>query len=636
MPRLLLIGWDAADWSILTPLLDTGRLPNLDRLLQRGVMGNLASLQPCLTPMLWTSIATGCTADAHGVLGFVEPRPDGLGVIPCGRRNWRRKALWNILAEHGFRCSVVAWPVSHPAETGPGFFVSERLHDFAPGSVHPAHLETTVAGLRLSASELTPSDIAFLVRDPAAIHPQDPRPWQLAQLFAACATVHAAATSLAESEPWDFFAVYYETLDRAGHDFMQYRAPRMPHVSEPDAHHYGDVMNSFYEFHDAMLGRWMELAGPDTYLLLVSDHGFQTGAARPVQASHQGVIAAEGAEWHRMMGVFVLAGPGIKQDERVYGATLLDIAPTVLHLMGLPTAQDLPGRVLNGVLECPGPIGVIASWESPETAPAPLEVPRDGEAHAASLRSLVDLGYLAPEAIRGVEAAQLAEREALFNLASVHQHHGRNEQALDHIQRLCQLAPFTARYEISRLTVLSALSRHATVLEHVANLETHGYGHRAMHLFAAVALAGLGRDAEAEARFQAAVAADPGNAAVHQVLGDYHANRGRPDRAVASYQEAVVLDRDNARAHAGLAAAYLERNDYDSAAQSALASLQSVFFNPIAHFRLGQPEDAVNAFLHAVDQSPAFGEAHLRLSDLYLELGDGLRAAQHRQKALAS
>ena len=69
--RFLLIGWDAADWQVIHPLLDAGLMPNLQRLIEGGVMGNVASLSPLLSPILWTSIATGKRAYAHGVSGFV-------------------------------------------------------------------------------------------------------------------------------------------------------------------------------------------------------------------------------------------------------------------------------------------------------------------------------------------------------------------------------------------------------------------------------------------------------------------------------------------------------------------------------------------------------------------------------------
>ncbi|MDQ6654322.1 MAG: alkaline phosphatase family protein [Verrucomicrobiota bacterium] len=57
--KLLLVGWDAADWQLIHPLMDAGRMPHLKRLVESGVIGNLLTLQPVLSPILWTSIATG-------------------------------------------------------------------------------------------------------------------------------------------------------------------------------------------------------------------------------------------------------------------------------------------------------------------------------------------------------------------------------------------------------------------------------------------------------------------------------------------------------------------------------------------------------------------------------------------------
>src|SRR2546426_11300947 len=57
--RLLLIGLDGADWQIAGPLIDAGRLPNLARLRREGAWGDLRSSQPMLSPLLWSSIATG-------------------------------------------------------------------------------------------------------------------------------------------------------------------------------------------------------------------------------------------------------------------------------------------------------------------------------------------------------------------------------------------------------------------------------------------------------------------------------------------------------------------------------------------------------------------------------------------------
>jgi len=73
--KVLLVGWDSADWKVINPLLDAGKLPHLEQLIDGGIIGNLATLYPILSPMLWTSIATGKRPMKHGIHGFAEPDP---------------------------------------------------------------------------------------------------------------------------------------------------------------------------------------------------------------------------------------------------------------------------------------------------------------------------------------------------------------------------------------------------------------------------------------------------------------------------------------------------------------------------------------------------------------------------------
>src|SRR5881227_4186316 len=96
-PKVLLIGWDAADWRLIMPLIDAGKMPNFAKLVENGICGNIATLQPVLSPMLWTSIATGKRAYKHGIHGFSEPLPDGSGVRPVSLLSRKTKSVWNIL-----------------------------------------------------------------------------------------------------------------------------------------------------------------------------------------------------------------------------------------------------------------------------------------------------------------------------------------------------------------------------------------------------------------------------------------------------------------------------------------------------------------------------------------------------------
>ena len=91
--KVLLIGWDSADWKVIHPLLDAGKLPHLEQLVNGGVIGNLATLYPILSPMLWTSIGTGMRPFKHGIHGFAEPDPHTGGVRPISNLSRKTKAV---------------------------------------------------------------------------------------------------------------------------------------------------------------------------------------------------------------------------------------------------------------------------------------------------------------------------------------------------------------------------------------------------------------------------------------------------------------------------------------------------------------------------------------------------------------
>jgi predicted AlkP superfamily phosphohydrolase/phosphomutase len=94
-----------------------------------------------------------------------------------------------------------------------------------------------------------------------------------------------------------------------GHHFMQYRAPRMNHISGKEERWFGEVMDRVYEWHDQSLGRILEAAGKDTTVILLSDHGFHIGDMRPnlKDLSPEKRMEKE-ASWHRPFGVLVASG----------------------------------------------------------------------------------------------------------------------------------------------------------------------------------------------------------------------------------------------------------------------------------------------------------------------------------------
>ena len=359
--KLLLIGWDGADWRTITPLMDAGVMPNLQKLVERGVMGNLTTLQPSLSPMLWTSIATGKRPLKHGVLGFTEPTPDGDRVRPVSSLSRRTRAIWNILHLEGLSSNVVGWWPSHPVEPIRGVMVSNHYHHAVapmdnpwpvrPGTIQPERLVEPLGRLRVHPEEVTAAHLAPFVPDIKKVDQEkDKRLSGLRRTVAECTSIHAAATALVQLEPWDFMAVYYDAIDHFSHGFMRYHPPRMTRVSEEDFELYRSVVATAYQFHDAMLGVLVGLAGDDTTIMLVSDHGFYADHLRPQTIPAE---PAGPAVQHSSHGIFVLAGPGIRSDELLHGASVLDITPTILSLYGLPVGEDMDGKPLASVFSTP-------------------------------------------------------------------------------------------------------------------------------------------------------------------------------------------------------------------------------------------------------------------------------------------
>ena len=459
--KVLVIGWDAADWQIINPLMEQGLMPTLKKFLSESAYGNIATLDPPYSPMLWTTIATGKHAFDHGVLGFTELLPDGSGIRPISAHSRKVKAIWNILNQEGYKSNVVAWWPSNPVEDINGVMVSnfyqharQKYGDPWPlvdGTVNSPEHREMLANLRVHPEELTSAHIQPFISNLLNLDAEKEVVAQgTVKILAHAASVHNATTYLLEETDWDFMAVYHDAIDHMCHLGMKYRAPKLEGIEEKDHENYKELVDSMYRFHDMMLERTLALIDDDTYVMLLSDHGFTSDSNRYAKIP---VGPATPAIEHREYGIMALRGPGIKKGEQIFGSSLLDITPTLLQLYGLPIGKDMAGNVLLNAFEKKPESTFIDSWENVEGNHAMLKADVQGDAGAeeAAMQQLIDLGYVDKKEETLEKRIKVTKRESQINLARSYIHAGKKQKAVAVLEELCEENP----NKYSQLTLLS-------------------------------------------------------------------------------------------------------------------------------------------------------------------------------------
>lgn len=393
-PSILLIGVDGADMGILDRLIGEGKLPTFARLKREGSFGRLRSLEPLLSPIVWTTIATGRRPQDHGIFDFIEIGRDGQ---PTPITSVRRKvpALWNVATEFGVPSGFVGWYASYPAEKVKGFEVSDRLafHQVSSeratvGATFPEKLEADLyREIGVPAPDPGATKARF-VSDPLVSPTPDgeKRIEELAKIRATTEFYRRAVPELQGRERTRLLAVYFEAVDACGHLFMEDAPPRRPGIADGDFAAFHDTVDRCYEYQDEVLSDLLRLEGPNTVTIVVSDHGFKSGALRPQTSGRADTGLAP--LWHQLYGVVFLHGRGIAPGREIRGASVLDVAPTVLTVLGIPLSRELPaGRSWRGSAFLPRRAGRLRPTRGRPIAPCPRRLKRTPRRFESSRRS---------------------------------------------------------------------------------------------------------------------------------------------------------------------------------------------------------------------------------------------------------
>jgi hypothetical protein len=417
--RLLLFGLDGADWAYVDTLMARGELPNLRALRDQGVWAPLTTIRPTMSPVVWTTIATGHTPTTHGIRRFTNRRIRGVGdplprLRPIHRlgysslMRWLKRSgrvfespvsgiscrvptFWNLAMRYGLPVTVVNWWATWPAEPNLGDIVTERFNywrfavrGWPPENAlltYPPALQTEIASLIMSPDDVTYEHARIFMdvtaEEFAAFKAESFKKHTISSEFqyfySMFETNRRIALHLVErgrrrwGTPPDMMIIV-RLVDSTCHAALKYSDLVTDHLdaSQADRRKFGRVVTESYHAADMFLGELMDAFGCGN-VVVVSDHGFQRESYWP--------------NWHKAYGhnhapdgIFIASGPAFGRG-RVDGMSVYEVFPIMAYLKAFPLANDLPGRlpleVFDKRLRSRQPVRRIASygeWQSRRSA----------------------------------------------------------------------------------------------------------------------------------------------------------------------------------------------------------------------------------------------------------------------------
>ncbi len=668
--KVLLIGWDSADWKMIDQLMDAGLMPAMKRVVDNGVRARFATLDPPLSPMLWTTMATGKRPFKHGILGFVESDGSG-GLRPISSYGRKVNAFWNMFTKEGLKTNVVGWWPSNPVESINGVMVSNLFQQekkkgkhldmsewtVEPGMVYPEEYADQLGELRIHLSEIFGAMVQpFVPKAKELDEKKDMRLNLISKFLAHSGTLHAVCTELMETTEWDVMAVYHDALDHFSHTFMRYNPPKMNKVSDEDFHYFKDVVKGAYIYHDMMLERLLNMIDENTTVVICSDHGFHSDHLRPEVIPK--TPAGPAAE-HSPYGIFAAMGPGIKKGETIYGAKVLDLTPTLLTLFDLPVGKDMDGKPLLDMYEDPKEVKYIDSWENDTRYGGELVIKDTGSSSAdteSALQQLIDLGYIddinegegeadaadaeGPEDAKEKMKQRLRDtlRESSYYLAKSYISAGLYEEALEVLLEIENREKPEQRYLIEIIKAATKTKRYALAEEYIKFVKTKKLlSPQYIDTLEANVLVGLNRAGEALSLLEKSFKVFPDSQEIAMDYGRLLNMLNQSVRAKEIYAHILKEDPQNHLAYQGYGLAALRNEEYELALEYLLKSIDLIYHNPKAHLLLGETlvmmreyEMAISSFEVVEALAPNLPKSYLWLYDLHTILGNEESAKKYK------
>ncbi|MHA2646558.1 MAG: alkaline phosphatase family protein, partial [bacterium JZ-2024 1] len=261
--RLIVLGWDCAEPSVVFSNEMASHLRTLRRLMEEGTYARLKSIIPPITVPAWTCMVTGKTPGELGIYGFRNRKDFGYGdlVLPSSR-DVGEETIWETLATHGKRSIIQGVPLTYPVKPLNGVLISGLMTpstdvDYTYPSTLKAQLENRFGKYPIDVENFRDEDRAVLQK-------------RIEQM-----TEHHTRVLmyLMKQYPWDFAMNVEIGLDRMHHGYWRYfdKTHRLYEPNNP----YEAVIPNYLARLDRQLQEVLRYTDDQTAVVVVSDHGAQ-------------------------------------------------------------------------------------------------------------------------------------------------------------------------------------------------------------------------------------------------------------------------------------------------------------------------------------------------------------------------
>lgn len=341
--RVAIFGIDGADWDLIQELADDGRIPNIQALIKGGTTASLQTIQPTVSPMVWTTLATGVPADRHGVIDFFNPSSHA----PVDAFSRRSPAAWDIAEAFGRHAEVVDWWTAWPPGSS-STAVFDSPVQMIPEAMFPPDVASKARGVVVPPSTVGFQQIGrFLNITPAEYdqsvasnNPADPVNI-FRNVLAKTWSDHRVAINIYREQTPTLLMMTYDGADIVNHLFAPFHPPYRDGISQDAYRKYWPAVSNYYAEIDRLIGEWMQVLPQDTTVMIVSAHGFRWGKNRPTAIP----MGREALSDHRNPGVFIGYGNHIAPSRAGHAISIYDVVPSVLAILGLPKSNEMPGQV---------------------------------------------------------------------------------------------------------------------------------------------------------------------------------------------------------------------------------------------------------------------------------------------------